>query len=87
MSLAADHLLANVVNDCSHYRKLRLNRAGELDREKGMIGDDDDIGSGAGQMLTNEDLSQRYARRTDFCRFGNVFLPLELVHSWSMRLH
>lgn len=55
MSLAADHLVANIVHDSSQYRELRLQRPGERAREDGSMGDDD------GQMLTNEDLALRWA--------------------------
>lgn len=53
MSLAADHLVANIVHDSSQYRSLRLQRPGEQGREDGLLGGED------GQMLTNEDLSMR----------------------------
>ena len=54
MSLAADHLVANIVHESSLYRNLRLQRPGEQGREEG------ELGAEEGQMLTNEDLSMRY---------------------------
>lgn len=63
MSLAADHLVANIVHDSSQYRALRLQRPGERAREEGVMGDDE------GLMLTNEDLSLRWALDT-----GHVLL-------------
>lgn len=54
MSLAADHLVANIVHESSLYRSLRLQRPGEQGRE------DAELGGEEGQMLTNEDLSMRY---------------------------
>lgn len=53
MSLAADHLVANIVHESSLYRNLRLQRPGEQGRE------DAELGGEEGQMLTNEDLSLR----------------------------
>jgi len=54
MSLAADHLVANIVHESALYRNLRLQRPGEQGREDAELGGDE------GQMLTNEDLSMRY---------------------------
>ena len=54
MSLAADHLVANIVHESALYRNLRLQRPGERAREDGELGYED------GQMLTNEDLSMRW---------------------------
>lgn len=61
MSLAADHLVANIVHESSLYRNLRLQRPGEQGREDAELGGED------GQMLTTEDLSRR-------CVFGNSSL-------------
>ncbi|CAM9700811.1 unnamed protein product [Scytosiphon promiscuus] len=57
MSLAADHLVANIVHDSAQHRNLRLQRTGEQGKEDGLLGTDD------GQMLTNEDLSMSLVTR------------------------
>lgn len=61
MSLAADHLVANIVHESSLYRHLRLQRPGEQAREDAELGGED------GQMLTDEDLSMRYEMRCWWC--------------------
>ncbi|CAN0332756.1 unnamed protein product [Pylaiella littoralis] len=57
MSLAADHLVANIVHESSLYRHLRLQRPGEQAREDAELGGED------GQMLTDEDLSMSLVKR------------------------
>lgn len=53
MSLAADHLAANLVHDSKLHRNLRLQRSGELAKERETLGDPDET------TLTEEDLALR----------------------------
>ena len=50
MSLAVDHVMANIVKDCQLSRLLRLERTEEKEAEK----------FEGGEMLTGEDLAMRY---------------------------
>ena len=51
MSLAVDHLMANIVRNCKLSRLIRLKRIGEKEAESFQ----------GGEILTGEDLVMRYA--------------------------